>query len=104
MKNHRPYLVRGILRLIVGVLAVGLAALAFNVAGYHLIQHDLAIIGEPSNWPSSYLGRALLLSFVGLIHFAVCIFTVALGAVVLFLVYYGILYAGGYREAKAGAC
>jgi hypothetical protein len=104
MKNHRQYLVRGLLRLTVGGLVIALALLAFNVVGYHLILNDLVILGEPNNWPSSYFGRALLLSFIGLIQFGVCAISVALVAVVLFLAYYGILYVGGYSEDKVGAC
>jgi hypothetical protein len=104
MKNHGQYFFRGLLRLIAGGLVIGLAVLAFNVIGYHLIQHDLIIIGEPSKFPPSYVGRVLLLSIYGFFHLAVCAVAVLLGAVALFFAYYGVLYLGGYRETKDEAC
>lgn len=90
----------GLSRLIAWGLIVGLVILVFNVIGYQLISHEFTIFAEPRTWPNSYLGRVLLLAFVGFAQCAVWLVAVGLVALALVLGYYGILYLGGYRNQK----
>jgi len=94
------YFWRGIYR--IAKFAV-LPVIAFNIIGYWYMQmmpyipSELLIIDfNDTRWPENYIGRALLLSFFGVIYSGATVMLIGLAIAIPLALYGLILYIGGY--------
>lgn len=102
MTSRTTHFVRGLSRLARFAIVVALVALAFNVIGYLSLRYDIIFLADASAYPQreTYLGRVLMLAFIGLIQTAVSACIAAGTGAILFLSYYAVLMLGGYRPDK----
>ncbi|EMN3634429.1 hypothetical protein R3Q56_006736 [Pseudomonas aeruginosa] len=98
--SQLKYFLRGIYR--IGKFAV-LPTIVFNIIGYWFMQampyipSELLLIDlNEVRWPSTFLGRALLLSFFGVIYSGATVILICLAIAIPLALYGLILYIGGY--------
>lgn len=112
MSAKCKFFFRGVYRIAVWAVCVALVVLALNVIGYLSVAYDLVIMVDSNAignmvWKANsypYIGRVLWLSGLGFLQTISFITVVSAGALVAFLLFYAILYAGGYRQSGAKKC
>lgn len=103
LRFQSTYFVCGLARILKACVVGGVVVICFNVIGYILVTQELSIIGGSSFRPAeSYLGRVLLLAFIGIMDSAIAAFTVCLTGVAIYLACQGIQCIGGQPARKKG--
>lgn len=94
------YFVRGLTSIIKGCVVAVLVAICFNVIGYIQVTHQLSFLGPSLHPAESYLGRVLLLAFIGFVDSAIAAFTVCMAGAAIYFACQGIQFIGGQPASK----
>lgn|GEM_PF-4961458 len=94
------YFIRGLASIIKGCVVAVLVVLCFNVIGYVLVTHQLSILDSSLHPAESYLGRVLLLAFIGFVDSAIAAFTVCMAGAAIYFACQGIQFIGGQPASK----
>jgi len=97
---HPKYFVHGLARIVAVCVVAVLSIICFNVIGYILVTHGLSIFGSHFPVAESYLGRVLLLAFIGIMDSGAAGLAVYLAAAAFYFACQGIQRIGGQPSRK----